>query len=258
MEQNVRNSPFNPGVISSIELPNTRRYEFFYNEYGEAARVELPTGGATEYDYTPRDFRVVSNGPGSQIYRRVTEQRVYTNGNALESRTTFVPDYPCCPEDKLTDVMIDQYDASGTRQSRTKHYYYGDPVWGYQGQPTGIWHPHYLEGKEYRTEVIDPGNGTTVLRRVEQTWMQRAPLNAHDYNGGSAFNVEPPNDPRLIETTTTLADVSPNLVTKRTAVNPQTGAVGFDQYNNPLMFTSMTTAQALRLPTTHVTRTPTI
>jgi YD repeat-containing protein len=32
-------------VISAVELPDGRRYEFYYNSYVELARVELPTGG---------------------------------------------------------------------------------------------------------------------------------------------------------------------------------------------------------------------
>jgi len=43
---------FNPtAIVSSVELPDGRHYYFKYNSYGEVARVELPTGGAIEYDY---------------------------------------------------------------------------------------------------------------------------------------------------------------------------------------------------------------
>src|SRR6185436_12428750 len=45
--------PNNIGVISSVELPNGRQYRFYYNSYAQLARVELPTGGAFEYDYQP-------------------------------------------------------------------------------------------------------------------------------------------------------------------------------------------------------------
>src|SRR6185503_15395492 len=43
---------------------------------------------------------------------------------------------------------------------------------------------------------------------------------------------EPPNDPRLVETLTTIEPQSANLVTKTSAITPSNGAVGFDQYNN--------------------------
>src|SRR5262249_23033727 len=47
----------NPTVVSTVWLPdngapgNNTRYKFYYNVYGELARVELPTGGAYEYDW---------------------------------------------------------------------------------------------------------------------------------------------------------------------------------------------------------------
>jgi len=41
-----------PGLsITSVVLPDSRTYQFFYTNYGEVARVELPTGGAVEYEH---------------------------------------------------------------------------------------------------------------------------------------------------------------------------------------------------------------
>jgi hypothetical protein len=58
----------NPTVVSSLWLPDgQRRYRFYYNVYGELARVELPTGGAIEYDFAN------ATNPYDGIYRRVTE-----------------------------------------------------------------------------------------------------------------------------------------------------------------------------------------
>lgn len=42
-----------PQIISSVVLPNGQSYQFAYDDYGELARVVLPTGGAIEYDYAP-------------------------------------------------------------------------------------------------------------------------------------------------------------------------------------------------------------
>lgn len=36
---------------TSITLPDGRQYKFYYNPYMELARIELPTGGAIEYDW---------------------------------------------------------------------------------------------------------------------------------------------------------------------------------------------------------------
>ena len=87
---------FNPGVISAITLPNSKQYKFFYNSYGELARVELPTGGAIEYDWAAGLTNsnasgavnlgpVLGGGTNWQIYRRVVERRVYSNGGTGSS-----------------------------------------------------------------------------------------------------------------------------------------------------------------------------
>src|SRR6185369_16884649 len=38
-------------VLSGIDLPNGATWRFYYNPYGEIAKVILPTGGAIEYDH---------------------------------------------------------------------------------------------------------------------------------------------------------------------------------------------------------------
>ena len=42
---------YNPMVVTSVVLPNNQSYQMHYNPYGELARVDLPTGGAFEYDF---------------------------------------------------------------------------------------------------------------------------------------------------------------------------------------------------------------
>src|SRR5580765_1775569 len=84
---------FNGGVVSSVWLPDdgatTRRYRFFYNSYSEIARVELPTGGAYEYDWEGGAFdRCNIRYPQGEILRRVKERRVI-NENALMQTTRY-------------------------------------------------------------------------------------------------------------------------------------------------------------------------
>ncbi|MGE0884871.1 MAG: hypothetical protein AB7P14_15100, partial [Blastocatellales bacterium] len=67
-------------VVSSVDLPDGRTYQFKYNPYGELARVELPTGGAIEYDYLAGIVGGAASGTyggggqfiDKQIYRRVS------------------------------------------------------------------------------------------------------------------------------------------------------------------------------------------
>lgn len=188
-------SQHNPTVISSLWLPDgQRRYRFYYNVYSELARVELPTGGALEYDLGN------ATNPYDGIYRRLTERRVYTDGVSLESRTTY--------SDGLGGVVtVDNRDALGTLLARSKHYFYGDPS-GSLNQFPWQYSP-WRDGREYKTEAF-ASNGTTLLRQTTNTWQQRAAVSWWTGNP----DVAPPNDPRISETTTTLADT--NQVSKQT------------------------------------------
>lgn len=84
-----------PQVVSSVEVPDNRRYQFYYNYYGELARVELPTGGTYEYDFRDGSGSVESLA-SQMIYRRVVERRVYTgrSSDTLIGKSVFpVPAY---------------------------------------------------------------------------------------------------------------------------------------------------------------------
>jgi len=219
----------NPGVTSSITLPNNQQYKFFYNSYAELARVELPTGGAIEYDYAPGLTDGPENGymnlgvpGGHHIYRRVVERRVYPDGGSGGSfaiRTTYSR-----PESSASNagyVQTDQYDSTGAILSGQRHYFYGSARDSFGKQPTE--YSPWQEGLEYQTEELDILRGT-ALRRVTHTWSQPAagthwPLTQPETQAGAR-----PNDPHITETVTTLFDVTPNLVSKKT--------FAYDEYNN--------------------------
>ncbi len=230
-------TPHNPSLVSYIELPDERKYYFKYNYYAELARVELPTGGAYEYDW--------GGGPGAtaegtiyegyypglyniqEIYRRVSQRRVYKEGNVLEGKMVFTAAHSHYndPRPWTTNVKVEEQNAGGTSLSASKHYYYGSP------SASMIKHTfdfsEWNEGKEYQTEAL-ASDSLTVLRRTNMTWQQRAV-------GPTYFDsiiLEGANDPRMVESTTALTDVSPNLVSKQTHKNPSTNAIGYDQYNN--------------------------
>ncbi|MDQ1637076.1 MAG: hypothetical protein QOF62_415, partial [Pyrinomonadaceae bacterium] len=225
-------SQFNPTVASAVWLPDsdgvTRRYQFFYNNYGELARVVLPTGGAIDYNYAAGATDGVSSGVifSYSIYRRVIDKRVYPDGVTLTTKMTFSrPESggtSCCNYTTLSYVVVDQRDSSGTQLlSRDKHYFYGSAI-GSLITPTSVAplatsYPAWTDGREYQTEVMDT-NGTTVLRRTTQTWQQRAAVSWWTGTPETA----PANDPRIVETSSTLADS--NQVTKQT--------FSYDQHNN--------------------------
>jgi RHS repeat-associated protein len=79
-------------------------------------------------------------------------------------------------------------------------------------------YPSWKEGKEYKTEVYTP-NWTTLLRKTEQTWANTTP----SWWGGSS-DAAPTKLSHVTETTNTIADVTPNLVSAET--------FAYDSYNN--------------------------
>jgi RHS repeat-associated protein len=208
---------YNPVVVKSVTLPNNganiKEYVFKYNSYGELARVVLPTGGAFEYDYAagrtdgPASGMVSGGHLRKGVYRRVVERRVYKDGATLESKMTYSR-----PETTTTDsgfVQLDQYDSGGVLQARAKHYFYGSAAPTLYKEATD--YPSWKTGHEYLTEMFG-ADGATLLRRVNQTFVQRA---AVSWWTGLA-DAAPSNDPRVTEVLTTIEPATANLVTKQT------------------------------------------
>lgn len=203
------NVEFNPTKVSAVWLPDGQRsYKFFYDSYGELARVELPTSGAMEYDWAGWMVGGTQSGAGAgdghQVYRRVVEKRLYSNATTLESKTTF--SRPDSTTESLDYVVVDQLDASGTLLGRSKHYFFGNANSSLINDIYSGW----KEGREYKTESL-ASNGTTVLQEVITTWQQREAVSWwYNPTGDDA----PPNDPRIASIKTTLLDT--NQVSEKT------------------------------------------
>jgi YD repeat-containing protein len=224
--------PVDSTVVNYIELPDGRSYQLRYNPYGELARVVLPTGGAIEYDYAAGLTNGAASGvfsvsdplPNKYIYRRVIERRIYPDGgtgSSYESKITY--SRPETTTSNLGYVITETRNNSGTLLAKSQHYFHGSPKASFSQKPThyGAW----KDGREYKTEIFDT-NGSTVLRRAEQTFAQRA---AVSWWGGSS-DTAPPNDPRTTESVTTIEPSAANLVTKQTFGFDD--AVPFNNQNN--------------------------
>ena len=194
---------FNPQKMSAVELPNGRTYQFRYNSYGELARIELPTGAAMEYDWTNANT-IMAEGV---IYRRVAERRLYKSGPNFENKITY--SNPGLGQ----GVEVRTFNSAETLLAYSKHYHCGSALENMSSEyTTPISYPLNLaEGRENQTEVFST-NGTTVLRRVQNTWDDNGTL------GGQPIN------PRLIESVQTIEPSGANLVSKQT--------FDHDQYNN--------------------------
>ena len=215
---------FNPTVRSAVYLPNGQSYTFQYNSYGELARVVLPTGGAIEYDWGAGDYSTESDGgvvPTSLyldygIYRRVIERRVYADGSTLEHKEIYERPTEINSGEK-SSVVTESRDVSNNLLAKQKSYFWGSAKASFL--VTAMGYSKWRDGKEYQTDIYDL-NGSTVLRSVENFFAQRASVS---WWSGSSDN-EPPVDPRLTDTVSTIADVSPNLISKQT--------FDYDQFNN--------------------------
>src|ERR1043166_925492 len=216
-----------PTEITYVELPDGRRYQFQYDAYAEIARIVMPTGGAIEYDWanglTDGDASGLFTLSGDKyVYRRVVERRVYPDGgtgSGYESRMTYSR-----PESTTTNdgsVLVDQYNSSNVLLAHSQHYFTGSPRDSFGQKATD--YPAWQDGKEYKTETYDI-NGTTLLRKVENTFDQRTTVSW--WTGTSA--TAPPNDVRPTQTVSTLADT--NQVSKQIFGYDDT--VPFNNQNN--------------------------
>jgi RHS repeat-associated protein len=235
------NTNFDTQVVSSVWLPddgvNTHRYRFFYNGYGELARAELPTGGSYEYVWESTPLFEYEEGYPQELMRRVkTRKRI--NGSTVEQKTTYTYILPAT-RNGTTVVTLDHSDDSEPSHalSQEKHYFYGTPIpLPFQiGSSSVFADLPWTTGKEYQTDFLG-ASGSPLLRRTTQTWRQRASVSWCTGLPASPCTQDtaPTNDPRIVETFTTLADT--NQVSKLTSLDPQDPSgqtVGFDQYNNP-------------------------
>jgi RHS repeat-associated protein len=218
-----------PLVMTGVWLPNGRGYKFYYNSYLEIARVELPTRGAVEYDWGAG----LDGGPASgatcyscfpsEIYRRLLERRIYSNGgtgNTYDSRMTYSR-----PESynsgnygvNLGYVTVNQYNLSGTLLTSENHHYYGGAFASMLPASDPTNYSPWEEGKEYQTDLL-ASDGQTILRRVNTTWAQRFHLS---WWGSDAYH-EPSGDPLVTSSTMTLVDT--NQVSQT--------SFSYDQFNN--------------------------
>ena len=219
--QDLNLNTYNPNVVSSVWLPDGRRYILFYNCFGELARVVLPTGGAFEYDHGAGltngaadgtfDRPAVEGGTYPQVYRRVLEKRSYPDGTTLAGKITFGRSETYNPAvfQFTSDqgfVQVDERNATGTLLKRHKHYFLGSASPSLSLAP-GYVPPAPLEGREWQTEQFDT-NGSTILQRVTHSWE----------NNTAIFG----QGPHITQTVTTLVDTNQVALT----------TFNYDQFNN--------------------------
>ena len=157
------NSNFDPVLPSSIKFPDGREFTFSYNIYGELARVNLPTGGAMEYDFGDGNNSSTSGFQGNandnnpvMIYRRLQERREYAaGGTTITSRTHYTVS-SSGGNTVDTDLTVDP--SSGNPISKVIHTMSGSPLDTLTLSGTGC--NNWNEGLE--TQTASGANGALV------------------------------------------------------------------------------------------------
>ncbi|MGH9760040.1 MAG: hypothetical protein ACREAC_04265, partial [Blastocatellia bacterium] len=243
---------FDPSVVTKVVLPDgVRSYNFFYNPFAELTRVVLPTGGAIDYEMTSDsgiitqehpvpDVRQTCLGTGEpvcdpiEIYRRCVRRTMYPNGPGTTPEGAMAFDAVESGDSLSVDetiTTITHYASDGkTVLAKYLHYFHGAPTAGMLIAGGGYFYPKWDEGKEFQTDLVDPARGT--LKSTVSLFQQALPEPAVSWwtawaagpPGTKPLDVsaEPPQNPQLASTTTTLVD---------------TGLVSFtsyqyDQFNN--------------------------
>jgi RHS repeat-associated protein len=184
-------------VVSQVVLPDSRTLNFAYNEYGEVADVQLPTGGEVQYDYDFRSALPAGNTPPWQlgstlagnligaIDRAIIAKRTYvTFGSGTAEGTwtyNYFPQTPSTPNPVLTPCGEVMCSGSSGLLLHERHFFmrpetdlFFDPETGgliTDGSGYALWQT----GLETRAETLAP-DGVTVLKAEEHVWSQLQPV----------------------------------------------------------------------------------
>ncbi len=198
---------FNPIVLTAVELPDGRKYEFSYNIYAEIEKIKYPTGGEEDFTYTTKQSiaDVGGNYPVQLASRGIDNRNVressgatpytwtYSMGTGTINTRTFVVTNPDGTKTER-EVLRDSYGCSGSSCLGS---------WGFGDVLTGM-------PKEIRTYA---SNGQIISKTVN-TWARTEFYVNGDYDATW--------HPRITKEETILYDLSGNYVSK-TMMNTYAG-----------------------------------
>ena len=178
-------------VLTQMILPDGRAVSFKYNEFGEVAEVQMPTGGKVRYDYSSvpvstgsgtglpsgnsLDFEVqvepgsAGNGNVHAVDRAVTARRTYPDGN-----TSLTPEGSWSYSYQITKTQV-LCSAGATTLLNEWHYFMqaqrfltGNLNKGPDGTGYSLW----STSLESRSEMLN-ASGSSVTAASEHDWSQR-------------------------------------------------------------------------------------
>ena len=239
-------------VLTEVVLPDGRALKFRYNEFGEVAEVELPTGARIQYDYShvsalptgiSPSWETSTNGAGSGIVsdvkwvdRAVTAKRTYPDGANLEATWTFGYGTHAIGGVTYPATVITANSNTAALLSKQRHIFlqsgrYTEP-YGSQSVHDGTHYTLWSTGVEWRVETLDAAG--TVLGATEKDWTQRVPVSWATYT-----QEQPANDNRVNQSRSYLEN---GMMAKTEST--------YDLYNNPIEVREYDFDQSLKRRTT--------
>ena len=161
---------YNPTKVAEVILPDDRKYEFRYNQYGEVTRFVLPTGGFYEYEWAGFTLEPGGQYGSLMVYRRVTERRVYDRGAVLLGKSSYAAPSIVAGGDLAVTVTEKTPAEAALRTSI--HTFHGSPL--QMAALSAMGNTGWREGKEYNALVSGVGG---EQRTVAQTYMTRNAAN---------------------------------------------------------------------------------
>lgn len=227
-------------VVNELILPDARSLRFKYNEFGEVAEIQLPTGGKVQYDYSHATalpsgvsiaaevttYTIPSNVSG--IDRAITARRTFPDGATLEGNWSYIY--------QANSAQVRATSGGGTLMLDEYHSFlpsgrYIVPI--DDGAMDGTGYSLWSTGLEWRTEIRDAAGA--VMAATESDWSQRAPVSW--WTG--YYQEQPENDTRVNQQRKFL---DTGLMAKVETL--------YDQYNNPTEVREYDYDQSLKRRTT--------
>jgi hypothetical protein len=228
----------NWNVLSELVLPDGRSMLFNYNQYGEVAEVQMPTGGKIWYDYGSFNAFPSGNSPvwetAADLHTDIAIDRALVSRRTLPDGITLDCTWTYSYTSSSTQVTANASD--GTLMLDQRHYFLASGRYYYyppssSGAPDGTQNTFWSTGIEYRTETRNAAG--TVIAASEQDWSQRTPVVWSSYP-----QEQPANDNRINEERKILDDGSVAKVQSFYQANVN--------YNNPREVKEFDYNQALK------------
>ena len=209
-------------VVNDLILPDNRSLLFKYNQYGEVAEVQLPTGGKMQYDYDSTAALPSGVSLPNEVQTWTIPLNISTVDRALVARRTYADGVNVEGSWSYTytsnTAEARAFSAIGTLLRNEKHFFMpsGRYLSAYNDSTNGSGYSLWSTGLESRSEVRNAADA--IISATESDWTQRTPVSW--WTGYT--QQQPSNDNRINQTRRYL----------------DTGAMAkietfYDQYNNP-------------------------